>query len=209
MNVKKVFGILEESHTLTMLEELGDYTPFQKIVMTLLSARSKDSTVVPIVKEFFSLYPTVQDVVGLPVSDLEKWFFRIGFYRVKAKHVKKLCSILINDFDSKVPETREEMMTLPGVGRKTANCMLNYAFGKAAVAVDIHVHRIANRLGWINTKTPSESEFALMEVVPKSEWINVNRLLVGHGQTICSPVKPKCSSCSVREYCDYGKNHDF
>ena len=200
-----MFSILEENHSLTMLEELGDYTPFQMLVMTLLSARSKDSTVIPIVKKFFSLYPTVEDVVGLEVSELEKWFFRIGFFRVKARNVKKLCSILINDFDSKVPETREEMMTLPGVGRKTANCMLNYAFGKPAVAVDIHVHRISNRLGWIKTKNEKESEFALMEVVPKSEWINVNRLLVGHGQTVCSPVKPKCGSCSVREYCSFFK----
>ncbi len=205
MNVKKVFRILEKTHPQTMLEELGHYTPFQMLVMTLLSARTKDATTIPIVKRFFEKYPNVEDVSELPVEELERWFYKIGFYRVKARHVKKLCEMLLEKFNGKVPDTLEELTSLPGVGRKTANCMLNYAFHKPAVAVDIHVHRISNRLGWIKTKNEKESEFALMEIVPKDEWINVNRLLVGHGQTTCSPINPKCSECSVSKYCKYGK----
>ncbi len=204
--IKNVFQLLEKTHPQTMLEELGHYSPYQMLVMTLLSARTKDATTIPIVKEFFLKYPTPEDVVTLSLEELEKWFYKIGFYRVKARHVKKLSELLLEKFEGKVPDTLEELTSLPGVGRKTANCMLNYAFGKPAVAVDIHVHRISNRLGWISTKNEKESEFALMEVIPKEEWINVNRLLVGHGQTICKPISPQCGMCQVKPFCVYGKN---
>ncbi len=201
--IKQVFTTLETSHQETMLEELGHYPHHQMLIMTLLSARSKDSTVIPIVKEFFEKHPTVQDISDLPIDYLEKSFYKIGFYRVKARNVKKLCQILLDKFNGIVPDTLEELTSLPGVGRKTANCMLCYAFKIPAVAVDIHVHRISNRLGWINTKNEKESEFALMELVPKDEWINVNRLLVGHGQTICAPIKPRCNECVINKNCEY------
>ena len=190
-----------------MLEELGDYTAFQMLVMTLLSARTKDSTTIPIVKEVFKKYPNPEDFVKLEVKELEKMFYKIGFYRVKSKNVKKLSEILINKLNSQVPETLEELTSLPGVGRKTANCILAYKFNKPAIAVDIHVHRIANRLGWINTNTPEKTEEELMKIIPKEEWINVNRLLVGHGQTICSPINPKCNKCNIKEYCDYDRGY--
>jgi endonuclease III len=201
----KVFSILEKTHPLTMLEELSHYTAFQTLVMTLLSARTKDSTVIPLVKKMFARLKEPQDYVDIPQEELEKYVYGVGFFRVKSKHIKQLSRILIDDYNGIVPDTLKELTSLPGVGRKTANCMLAYVFKKPAIAVDIHVHRIANRLGWIKTSTPEKSEFTLMEKVPRGNWIDVNRLLVGHGQTICKPIGPLCNQCSIIKFCDYGK----
>jgi len=204
-NITTVFRILEKTHQPTMLELLGHYTPFQILIMTLLSSRTKDSTTIPIVKEMFKKYSYPEDFVKLEVKELEKILYRIGFFRTKAKNVKKLSEIIISRYDGIVPDTLEELISLPGIGRKTANCILSYVFNKPAIAVDIHVHRIANRLGWIDTKTAEQTEQELQRIIPKKEWINVNKLLVGHGQTICAPIKPKCRQCPIREYCNYGK----
>jgi endonuclease III len=203
--INKIFSILERDHQPTMLEQFENYTPFQLLVMTLLSSRTKDSTTIPIVKKLFAKYPEPEDFIDLPVEVLEKESYGIGFYRVKARHVRRLSVILLDKFKGVVPDTREGMMSLPGVGRKTANCMLNYAFKKAAIAVDIHVHRICNRLGWISTIKPEESERELERVVPKELWIKVNELLVDYGQRVCLPIKPKCSGCKVIDYCEFGR----
>jgi endonuclease-3 len=175
------------------------------LVMTMLSARSKDSTVIPIVKEMFAKYPNPEDFIDMDLEKLEKIIFKIGFYRVKAKNLKTLSKKLIDNFNGIVPRTLEELTTLPGVGRKTANCILAYKFKIPAIAVDIHVFRIANRLGWINTKNEKETEQVLMKMLPKEMWIDVNRLLIGHGQTICKPIGPLCGQCNIRDYCDFGK----
>ena len=188
-----------------MLERLGHYTPFQMLVMTLLSARAKDATTIPIVIEMFKRYPGPHDFVNLPLPQIEKMIFKIGFYRVKAKYVKDLSKMLLEKYDGKVPDTFEELTSLPGVGRKTANCILAYTFKKPAIAVDIHVHRISNRLGWVKTKMPEETEERLKLLIPKEQWINVNRLFVGHGQTICLPRNPQCKICPIMRYCDFGK----
>ena len=203
--ISTVFALLEKDHKLTMLEELGHYTPFQMLVMTLLSARAKDSTTIPIVKEMFKLYPNPQDFVTLPQDKLEKIIYKIGFFRAKAKHVKELSTILIEKYKSIVPDTFEELTALPGVGRKTANCILAYTFKKPAIAVDIHVHRISNRIGWVKTTKPEETEEQLKKMIPINQWINVNRLFVGHGQTICLPRNPKCVICPILKYCEFGK----
>ena len=202
---EKVFPILEKIHQPTMLELLGDYTPFQMLVMTMLSARAKDSTTIPIVKEMFASYPNPKDYSGMDLQKIEEMIYKIGFYRVKAKNLKNLSKKLILEFNSNVPDTFEELTSLPGVGRKTANCILAYTFKKPAIAVDIHVHRISNRLGWVKTRTPEQTEEELKKIIAKNQWINVNRLLVGHGQTICSPINPKCFKCPVIELCRYGK----
>ena len=204
--IKKILSILEQDHKPTMLELLKDYTPFQMLVATLLSSRTKDSTTIPIVKRMFKKWKTAEDFLKVSDEELEKELFGIGFYKVKTKNIKKLSKILIEKFDNKVPNTLEELTSLPGVGRKTANCILAYTFGKPAIAVDVHVFRISNRLGLVKTKTPEETEVALKRLVPKELWIKVNSMLVGHGQTICSPIKPKCSECNVREYCEYGQS---
>ena len=203
--IKTVFSLLEKTHPLTMLEELGHYTPFQMLVMTLLSSRTRDSTTIPLVKKLFAVYPDPEDFVKMDLKKLEKLLYGIGFYKVKAGNVKLLSKVILEKYQGKVPDTFEELTSLPGVGRKTANCVLAYTFKKPAIAVDIHVHRISNRLGWVKTTTPEETEEALQKIIPRDLWIEVNRLLVGHGQTICLPINPKCSICPVLQYCLFGK----
>ena len=200
-----ILNTLEQSHGQTMLEQLKDYTPFQLLVSTLLSSRTKDSTTIPIVKEMFKEYPNPEDFVNIDTDKLEKMLYGIGFYRTKAKHVKELAKIVIEKFDGRIPDNFEDLVSLPGVGRKTANCILNYAFHVPAIAVDTHVHRIVNneRLAWINTKTPEETEEVLKEIIPKERWNDINKLLVDYGQRVCFPVKPNCESCVVRECCKY------
>ncbi|MEK6863610.1 MAG: endonuclease III [Nanoarchaeota archaeon] len=203
--VKIVFSLLEKTHQLTMLEELKHYTPFQMLVMTVLSSRTKDSTTIPIVKRLFAKYPSPEDLVELEIKELEKELYGIGFYKVKARNVKRLSKIILEKYNLTIPDNFDGLVSLPGVGRKTANCVLAYTFKKPAIAVDVHVHRISNRLGWVKTVHPEETEEALKKVIPKTLWIDVNRLLVGHGQSICVPINPKCNLCTIKKYCDYGK----
>lgn len=203
--IQKVFSLLEPLHQSTMLEQLKEYTPFQLLIATLLSARTRDSTVIPLVKKLFQKYPTPAHFVAASLRDMEKEFYGIGFYTVKAKHVKELSRIVVQKYGENIPNAFEELTSLPGVGRKTANCILNYVFHLPAIAVDIHVHRISNRLGWVKTATPEETEEELKKIVPQSSWSKVNMLLVDHGQRICQPRKPKCGECAVRKWCEYGK----
>ncbi len=207
-SVQKVFSILEHSHQLTMLEQLASYSVFQQLVATLLSSRTKDTTTIPLVKKLFMKYRAPQDFISARISVLEKELYGIGFYRVKARNIQMLSRIIIDKFQNKVPNTLEELTSLPGVGRKTANCMLNYAFHKPAVAADTHVHRLSNRMGWVNTNTPEETEQKLMKVLPQELWSKVNELLVDHGQRVCFPRKPNCEGCEIREYCRYGRNNN-
>ncbi len=203
--IATVFSTLEPHHPLTMLEQLSRYSVFQQLVATLLSSRTKDTTTIPIVKKLFEKYKTPDDFLNTTQKILAQELYGIGFYRIKAKNIQKLSRILNDNYHGEVPRTREELILLPGVGRKTANCILNYAFHQPAIAVDVHVHRISNRLGWVKTKTPEETEDALAKVVPQNLWIKINMLLVGHGQTICLPQRPKCPVCPIRNYCVYGK----
>ncbi|PIZ50795.1 hypothetical protein COY27_05760 [Candidatus Woesearchaeota archaeon CG_4_10_14_0_2_um_filter_33_13] len=202
-NYQKVLKILEKDHQETMLEQFSDRSKFQMLIATMLSARTKDKTTIPIVIKMFKKWKTPQDFLKVPLLELEKELYGIGFYKVKAKNIKKLSQQLVDKFNSQVPETLEGMISLAGVGRKTANCMLNYAFGVSAIAVDVHVHRISNRLGWVKTKDPEETEEELMKVLPRRLWSKVNMLFVNHGQKVCLPIKPKCKECKVKEYCKY------
>ena len=203
--IKKVFSLLEQDHQLTMLEDLRDYTAFHQLIATLLSSRTRDTTTIPLVKKLFQQYPAPEDFIALDTKVLQKELYGIGFYRVKAKQVKEVSKIIVEKYHGKVPETFAELTSLPGVGRKTANCVLAYAFHQPAIAVDVHVHRISNRLGWVKTTTPEETEEALKKLVPRELWIWVNKLFVNHGQRICLSRNPKCLVCPVRKYCEYGK----
>lgn len=207
-NIPKIFSFLQPTHHPTMLEQLKDYTPFQLVVATLLSSRTKDTTTIPLVKRLFQRYPAPDDFIQAPVKELEKALYGIGFYRVKARHVKKLAQMIQEEFNGKVPETFDELTSLPGVGRKTANCLLSYAFKKPAIAVDVHVHRISNRLGWVKTKTPEETEEALQNIIPQELWNKINMLFVDHGQRVCLPRKPRCESCPINRYCEYGRSQE-
>ncbi len=198
---KKIFSLLEKAHQPTMLELFSSFTPFQRLVATLLSSRTKDSTVIPLAKKLFQTYPTPEKFLKAKSADLEKYLYGIGFYRVKAKVLPQLSRLIIEKYNGIVPETVEELTSLPGVGRKTANCVLAYVFHQPAIAVDTHVHRISNRLGWITTNTPEETEIQLQKIVPQSSWNNINRLFVDHGQRVCQPIKPKCNICVINKYC--------
>ncbi len=203
--IKTVFSKLSYDHTPTMLEELGTYSPFQKLIMTMLSARTRDSTVIPLVKKLFLLYPTPQAFLNVKKEEIEKKIYGVGFYKVKAQNIQKISKIILEKFQGKVPQTIEELTSLPGVGNKTANCVLAYAFNIPAIAVDTHVHRISNRLGWIKTSHPSKTEEVLKKIVPKDQWRDVNSLLVSHGQRICLPIKPKCEICPIATFCLFGQ----
>ena len=206
MNFETIFSLLQQDHQPTMLEQFRHYSAFQQLIATLASARTKDSTTIPLMVKLFQQHSTPQDFINLPLAQLEQSLYGIGFYKVKAKHIQQLSKILITRYNCKVPSTFEELTSLPGVGRKTANCILAYTFHQPAIAVDIHVHRISNRLGWIKTSTPEETENALQKIIPKTLWSQVNELLVDHGQRVCQPRKPKCGSCKIKDYCIYSSN---
>lgn len=205
-----ILDILNESKRNTMLEEYKDLPAFQLLIMTLLSARTKDATVIPIALKLFETHPTPEKILELNEAELAQRIKRIGFHNAKARHILQLCHKLLEEFNGEVPNTLEELTSLPGVGRKTANCILSYVFNIPAIAVDIHVHRITNtnRLGWINTKTPEQSEKALEKIVPKERWNDINAVIVDHGQRICAPMKPKCHLCSIQKYCKYPINSE-
>ncbi len=203
--VRKVLSVLRKTHQPTMLEHLSGYTPFQLLVATLLSSRTKDSVTLPLVKRLFQKCPRPEDLLNISLKELEESLYGIGFYQTKAKNVQKLSRIILDEFNGRIPDNFSQLVALPGVGRKTANCILNYAFQKPAIAVDTHVHRISNRLGWVKTKGPEETEKQLSTTVPKELWSQVNELLVDHGQRVCLPRNPRCSVCSVKGYCEFGK----
>lgn len=180
-------------------------SPFYVLVSTILSARTKDKTTAVASKRLFKKAGTARDLEKLPVKEIEKLIYPVGFYKNKAKLLKKLPKALREKFNGKIPETVEELVKLPGVGRKTANLVVVIAFKKPAVCVDTHVHRIMNRLGYVKTKTPLETEFILREKLPKRYWTTINSILVAFGQNHCLPVSPYCSTCPVRKYCNHVK----
>jgi endonuclease III len=183
-----------------MAEQNAD--PFKILVSTILSARTKDEVTGPATERLFALADSPGDMLKLSEEKIEKAIFPAGFYHTKARAIRKASMELIQRFGSRVPETIEELLTLPGVGRKTANLVMTLAHHKAGICVDTHVHRIANRWGYVRTKTPHETETALRAKLPKKHWITINTILVMHGQNICKPVSPFCSRCPVFTYCD-------
>ena len=177
-------------------------TPFQTLVATALSARTKDANTLKACKELFSEYPTAKKLARAPIRDVEKRIRATGMYKTKAKNIVALAKKVEK---TGVPKTIEGLVELPGVGRKTANCTLVYAFGIPAMCVDTHVHRISNLLGWVKTNSPEQTERALRAIVPKKYWLGINDWLVKHGQTICPANRPKCPECFLNKLCVHGK----
>ena len=174
---------------------------FKILVSTIISARTKDEVTGPAAERLFALADSPEEMLRLPEGKIEKAIFPAGFYRTKARAIRKSSKELVERFGSRVPDTIEELLTLPGVGRKTANLVVTLAHNKAGICVDTHVHRITNRWGYVKTKTPRETEEALRAKLPKKHWIAINTILVMHGQNICKPVSPLCSRCPVFRYC--------
>ncbi len=176
--------------------------PFKVLVGTILSARTKDETTADVSRRLFKVVKIPSDLAKLSQKRLEKLIFPIGFFRTKAKHLRELPAALEKHFAGKIPDEIDELCKLPGVGRKTANLVRSVAFKKHAICVDVHVHRICNRLGLIKTSVPFETEMTLRKILPKRYWKAWNSILVSHGQTICRPISPKCIECPITKYCD-------
>jgi endonuclease-3 len=174
---------------------------FRVLVSVLLSARTKDSTTDQVVERLFRRVKSPLDLATLPVGELERLLKPVGFYRTKAKHLKETSRMILEEFEGKIPRTMNELLRLPGIGRKSANLVIGLVFGDPAICVDTHVHRITNRWGYVRTGTPLETETALRKRLPRKYWIEINRLLVIYGQNVCTPLSPYCSRCRIEKYC--------
>lgn len=176
--------------------------PFLILISCLLSLRTKDKTTREAGDRLFALAHTPASLLKLPLKKIEQAIYPVGFYRTKANSIHQICRRLIDEYGGRVPDSIDELVTLPGVGRKTANLVVTVGFQKPGICVDVHVHRISNRWGYIKTKTPEESEKALRRKLPKEYWITYNDLLVPYGQNLCLPVSPLCSTCKLTQLCD-------
>jgi endonuclease III len=176
--------------------------PFRILISCLLSLRTKDKTTREASARLFALAHQPATILTLPLRKIERAIYPVGFYRTKAKSIHAICRRLLDVYGGIVPDSIEELVTLSGVGRKTANLVVTVGYGKPGICVDIHVHRISNRWGYVRTKTPEETEQALRKKLPSSYWITFNDLLVPYGQNLCQPVSPFCSKCKLRDCCD-------
>ncbi len=175
--------------------------PFLILVSCILSLRTQDKTTAAAAERLFRLAAVPREMAKLSIKKIETAIYPVGFYRTKARNIKRICGTLIKKFKGKVPDSLDALLSLPGVGRKTANLVLTEGFNKLGICVDTHVHRISNRLGLVKTKTPEQTEFALRNILPRKYWKEYNYLLVTYGQNICKPIGPLCSRCKIYCYC--------
>ncbi|HXG04470.1 MAG TPA: endonuclease III [Candidatus Binatia bacterium] len=175
--------------------------PFRVLIACLLSLRTQDTTTGPAAARLFALADTPAAMLRLSTRRIERAIYPVGFYRTKARVIRRICCLLLERFGGRVPDDLDTLLTLPGVGRKTANLVVTLGYGKPGICVDTHVHRISNRLGYVRTRTPEETETALRARLPARYWIGYNDLLVAFGQNVCTPVSPRCSICPVRGWC--------
>ena len=202
----RVIKIVEELNNVFEIRVFLDHDPYKVLVRTILSQRTRDENTDQATNNLFSKYKDIYEVVEAPTEDVQELIKPAGFYRVKAGRIQEVSQILIDQYGGEVPDTLDELVKLPGVGRKTANCVLVFAFELPAIPVDTHVHRISNRMGLVNTKNPDETEYELSKIAPKELWIKLNDLMVQFGQNICKPTSPQCEMCPVNYLCDYDGN---
>ena len=198
-----VYGPDRAGTTLQKVARTEKRDPFKVLIATILSQRTRDENTDRASKQLFAKFPSANSLARAPLRSVERLIRPSGFYRVKAKGIKEVAGIIVDKHEGKVPKDLEGLMELPMVGRKTANCVLVYGFGEPAIPVDTHVHRISNRLGIVKSKTPEQTEEKLLQYFKRRHWIEVNELIVRFGKTICKPISPRCSECSLRSYCDY------
>lgn len=212
LNISKLFALMQSTlrdnnlvrpTALKNLQIQEDGDPFKILIGTILSARTRDEVTTAVIKALFSRFKNPDELSRANLSDIKKLIQKIGFYNVKAARLKEVSQLIIKKYNGEVPSNLDDLLTLPGVGRKTANCVLVYGFKKAAIPVDIHVHRISNRIGIVNTKNPEETENVLQKSIDKKYWIRVNETFVTFGQNICLPIKPKCNVCQLTKMCKY------
>lgn len=205
-DLDEVVGILREAYKEfrepVVTEVAKDKDPYKVLISTVLSLRTKDETTKEASLRLFERAPDIFKLKELSEEEIKKLIYPVGFYKTKAKNLKKIAKIIVDKYDGVVPSDLDELLKLPNVGRKTANLVLAKGYNIPAICVDIHVHRISNRLGLVKTKTPIETEFALSKILPKKYWIEFNDLLVPFGQNICRPTSPFCSRCPIYDFCD-------
>ncbi len=207
-NLDKIISLLKKEikqFENPIVTEVSEVTkdPFLVLISCLLSLRTKDATTALASKNLFKLAKTPKQILKLTKKQIEKAIYPVGFYPTKAKRIKKICKILIKNYNNKVPNNIEELIKLPGIGRKCAGITMCYGFNKTvSIPIDSHCHQITNRLGWAKTKTPEKTEQELMKIIPKKHWHDLNNLLVAHGQNICVPISPFCSKCYIKRYCE-------
>lgn len=204
---ERIEKIMKELNNLYTLRVFEDRDPYRVLIRTILSQRTKDANTDKATSQLFAKYKDIHEVADAPIEDIEKLVKSAGFFRVKAARIKEVSILLLDHYGGVVPDNLKELLELPGVGQKTANCVLVFAFQKPAIPVDTHVHRIPNRWGIVDTKTPEKTEEELMKIVPKNLWIEMNDLIVQFGQTICKPVYPLCDQCPLTDLCDYYKEN--
>lgn len=182
-----------------LMEEFKN--PYLVLIACILSLRTNDLTTYPATLRMLEIGREPKDFAYCDLEKLTKAIYPVGFYQNKARQIIELSKIIVEQLDNKVPDTIEDLIKFNGVGRKTANLVLAKGFNIPAICVDVHVHRICNRLGYVKTKNPEETEFALREKLPKKYWLDINTLLVTHGQNVCKPINPKCDECPIKDYC--------
>jgi len=198
----RILGKIYNSNEKTTLNRMRKKpNAFKILISCLLSLRTQDKNTEKASAKLYAVADTPKEIIKLPIKKLEKLIFSSGHYKKKAKILQHVSKELINKFNSKVPNTREKLLSIKGIGPKTANIVLAFAFEKNVIPVDVHVHRIPNRLGWIKTKTPEQTEKELEKILPKKHWREFNAIFVQFGQTICQPISPWCSKCPISEYC--------
>lgn len=205
-NIKEIIKRLEKNYS-HATAQLNFSDPFQTLIATILSAQCTDKRVNMITPQLFENYKNPEDYLDVKQKDLAKIIKSCGLYNSKSKNILAACKKIVDDFDGKVPDNIEDLMTLPGVGRKTANVVGAFAFGLDAIAVDTHVFRVSNRLGLADSKNVLNTEKDLMENIPKEKWSNAHHYLIWHGRQICSARKPDCENCFLNDICKYNKNN--
>jgi len=196
------------STALEHLQKQEEGNPFKVLIGTILSSRTRDENTTNALTKLFTKYKDSKEIADADIEDIKKAISSVGFYNIKAKRIKEVSKIINEQYQGKVPSNIKDLLDLPGVGRKTANCVLVYGFEIPAIPVDTHVHRICNRLGIVNTKDPDKTEEKLSEILDKKYWIKLNSIIVRYGQNICLPVKPQCNYCKLKENCNYYKEKD-
>ena len=199
MDVEELIGRLKKRYRVNFFYRSRD--PFYVLVSTVLSQRTRDEVTYPVSGRLFERFNSPETMALADVKEIEDLIKEVGFYRVKAQRIRQISQILLDEYGGKVPDNMINLLKLPGVGRKTANCVLAYAYSKDTIAVDTHVHRISNRLGLVNTKTPEQTEDALKMYIQQDMWKDINELFVKFGQEICRPISPKCDICIVNDMC--------
>lgn len=204
--IREIINILNEQNLprtdfVNLMEELEN--PYLVLVFCILSLRTKDQTTYPAALRLFKLAKNPQEMILQNENDISNAIYPVGFYKNKAKQILELSKVIVEKYNGQVPSDIDELCKLKGVGRKTANLTLAKGFGIPAICVDVHVHRICNRLGYVNTKNPDETELVLRQQLPQDLWLDINTILVTFGQNICKPIKPLCSECKIKKYCNY------